>query len=156
MIEKNNLSQEDRKELLDFFNKCWNKFGNTEPYLAFVPISSLKDNDDINRMKSFYFPSMSDNSLYSNENYIFSDIVKGGSMLMGDNICCDKVVNPEVLSCVNLSPILPRFKVSEASKQREMTIQDCIRKLNDLDMEFLLKAQEMLSQFPSRSNGRSL
>ncbi len=156
LIEKNNMSEEDRKEILDFFNKCWNKFGNTEPYLAFVPISSLEDNDDINRMKSFYFPSMSDNSLYSNENYIFSDIVKGGSMLMGDNICCDKVVNPEVLSCVNLSPILPRFKVSEASKQREMTIQDCIRKLNDLDMEFLLKAQEMLSQFPSRSNGRSL
>lgn len=146
LIEKYNMDENDRKEILDFFNKCWNKFGNTDPYLAFVPISSLRAGDDIDRMKDFYF----------GEDYIFEDILNGGCKLMGDNRCCYKVVNPEVLSCVNLSPILPRFKVSEASKQREMTIQDCIRKLNDLDMEFLLKAQEILNQFPSKSNGRSL
>ena len=87
---------------------------------------------------------------------MFRDIIKSCCSLLGNDVCCDKVINPEDLSCVNLSPILPRFKINEDSKQREVTIQECIRKLNDLDMEFLLKAQEMLNQFPSRSNGRSL
>ena len=75
---------------------------------------------------------------------------------MGDNVCCNTSVSPEVLSCVNLSPILPRFTMNENSKQREMTIQECIRKLNDLDMEYLLKAQEMLNNFPSKGTRRSL
>ena len=75
---------------------------------------------------------------------------------MGDNICCDISINPEFLSCVNLSSILPRFKVNEDSKQREMTIQDCVMKLNGLDMEYLSKAQKILNQFPSKNTGRSL
>ena len=156
LIEKNNMSEEDRKEILDFFNKCWDKFGNTEPYLAFVPISSLRNSDYINRMKHYYFPSLNKNTYYFSEDDIFDDILKGGCPSMGDNVCCGISINPEVLSCVNLSPILPRFKVSEDSKQREMTIQECIKKLNNLDMEFLLKAQEMLNQFPSKNTGRSL
>lgn len=156
LIEKNNMNESDRKEILEFFDKCWSKFGDTEPYLAFVPINSLEKNDDINRMKSFYFPSLTNNTYFSKENYIFTDIIKGGCSLMGDNVCCDKVITSDNLSCVNLSPILPRFKVSESSKKREMTIQDCIRKLNDLDMEYILKIQEMLNQFSSKSNGKGL
>lgn len=156
LIEKNNMSEDDRKEILNFFNKSWAKFGNTDPYLAFVPISSLRDNDDINRMRGFYFPSLNEDNSYFREEYIFEDILEGGCTLMGHNVCCDISVNPEVLSCVNLSSILPRFKVSEASKQREMTIQECIRKLNGLDINLLLKAQEMLDQFSTKSNGRSL
>ena len=146
LIKKNNMSEEDRKEILDFFNKCWSKYGNTEPYLAFVPTSLLQSDKEINITKDFYFT----------EDFMFRDIIKSCCSLLGNDVCCDKVINPEDLSCVNLSPILPRFKINEDSKQREVTIQECIRKLNDLDMEFLLKAQEMLNQFPSRSNGRSL
>lgn len=153
LIEKNDMNENDRKEILEFFNKCWNEFGNTEPYLIFVPISSLEGNDSINTMKSCYFPSLSE---YTEENSIFYDIIKGGSVFMGSNICCNKAINPEVLSYVNLLPILPRFKVSEFSKQREMAIQDCIKKLNNLDMEFVLKAQKMLNSFPSKSNRKSL
>ena len=156
LIEKYNMDESDKKEILDFFNKCWDKFGNTDPYLAFVPISSLRDDNNIDELKSFYFPSLNENTSYFREDFIFEDILEGGCKYMRNDVCCNKVVNPEVLSCVNLSSILPRFKVNEASKQREMTIQDCIRKLNDLDMEFLLKAQEMLNQFPSKSNGRNL
>lgn len=155
LIGKNNMSEDDRKEILDFFNKCWDKFGNTEPYLAFVPISSLKEDDVINRWKKYYYPSLNKTS-YFEENYIFNEIINGGCSLMNDNVCCNKNINPEDLSCVNLSPILPRFKVSEDSKQREMIIQDCIRKLNGLDIKDLLKAREMLNQFPPKSTGRSL
>ena len=148
------MSSDDRKEILDFFNKCWAKFGNTDPYLAFVPISSLRSNDELNAMMSFYLPSPNDFATSRRNNYIFEEVINGGCTLMGKNVCCNKTVNPEDLSCVNLLPILPRFKISESSKQREMTIQDCLRLLNNLDMENLLKAQEMLNQFSS--TGRSL
>ena len=151
LIEKNNMDESDRNEIIDFFNKCWNKYGNTEPYLALVPITSL---DSIKEMKGYYLEA----------DWIFDDILKGGCSCMGHNVCCDKAVSPEDLSCVDLSPILPKFKVNEALKQREMTIQDCMKKLNDLDMEFLLKVQEILNQFSSagtkntetKATGRSL
>lgn len=155
LIEKNNMNIEDRKEILDFFNKCWNKFGNTDPYLAFVPISSLQTRDELNMLKGFYYPSLNSDTSYYRADYIFDDIIKGGCSLLGNNVCCDITVKPEVLSCVNLSPILPRFRINDV-KQRGLTIQDCINKLNNLDTEYLLKDQEILSQFPSIDSGRSM
>ncbi len=156
LIEKNNMSDEDRKEIIDFFNKCWERYGNTEPYLVFVPISSLEDSDLFDRMKECYFPSLFGQKTYLHADSIFNDIIDGGCPWMNNDVCCDKNVNPEVLSCVCLSPILPRFKVNDESRQREITIQECIAKLHDLDMDLLLKAHEFLSQFPSKSDQRSL
>ncbi len=156
LIDKNNMSEEDRKEIIDFFNKCWKLFGNTEPYLAFVPISSFKASYELDLMKEFYLPSNDEDASYYSEDYIFDDIIRGGCTLMGNNICCDITINPEVLSCVNLSPILPRFKISELQDQREMTKDECISKLSDLDMDMYSKAKEMIDQFPSMKNGRSL
>ena len=89
--------------------------------------------------------------------YKFSDIIEGGcSMVGGINACCFKTIGPEGLSCVNLSSILPRYKMSEFAKQKEMTLQDCMRKLNGLDMSLLLKAQEMLEGLLVASNERGL
>ena len=157
LIEKNNMNEEDRKEIIDFFNRCWKKFGDTDPALIFVPISSLKDSDYLNRLKSYYFPSLFDEEIiYQNADMIFEDIINGECSMMGNDVCCTINIGAEVLSYVNLSPILPRFKISKDSKKREMTLQDCIAKLQNLDMEYLLKAQEMLSQFPSKDSGRSI
>ena len=156
LIEKYNMSEEDRKEILDFFNKCWSIFGDTEPCLAFVPISSLETNESIEFMKKLYFPSLNiDDKLFS-EKYIFNDIISGHCGLMNENVCSYETVEADALSYVNLSPILPRFKMNDERLERETTIESIIRKLNNLDMESLLKAQEMLDQFPNKNNGRSL
>lgn len=156
LMEKNNMTEDDRKEVLDFFNKCWNKFGDTKPYLALVPINSLKFDDELDEMKDFYLPSKNKDNVFFDKNYIFDDIIEGGCVALDKNVCCNKFVSPDALSCVDLSPILPRFKISDDSKQREITIQDCLRKLNGLDIESLLQAQEFLNQFPSKTNERSL
>lgn len=146
LIEKNNMLDSDKKEILDFFNKYWNKFANTEPCLLFVPNNSIREDSSLELMRE----------LYLGDDSIFIEIIKGGCGLMGLNICCDKKVNPEVLSSVNLLPILPRYKQSENIKQREMTIIDCIKKLNNLDSEHLLKAQEILEQYLIKSNERGV
>lgn len=114
LLDKNNMSEEDRLTVLEFFNKCWVEFGNTEPCLLFVPISSLRDELYMEKLKGAYFPSMGINSYLTKEDNIFKDIIKGGCMFMGNNTCTKMTVNPEDLICVNLSPILPKFKVSES------------------------------------------
>ena len=152
LIEKNNMNATDKKIIIDFFNKCWKLYGDTEPYLAFVPISNICDDDIIDDWKSDYFPSLAKkNELYLSENSIFKDIIKGGCL--GINEYEDTYVPANRLSCVNLSPILPRFKVNENTNNREMTIQECISILKGLDMDSLNKAREMLSKFSEVKEG---
>ena len=111
LIEKNNMNEEDKKEIIDFFNKCWNRYGNTKPYLSFVPIESILGNVDT--MKNYYYPL--ENDFYTiNQDEIFEDIIKGGCSLLGYNICCYQNIEAENLSYVNLSPILPTFKIEES------------------------------------------
>ncbi len=153
LIERNNMSEEDKKEVIDFFNRCWSKFGDTNPSLVFIPISSLSNGRDLENIRETYYPSY---STYSDGDSIFRSIIEGGDNILGKNICCSDTVAAEGLSCVDLSPILPRFINNEDLKQRELTIQDCIKKLNNLDMEYLLKVQEMLDQFPTIDSGRGL
>ena len=151
LIEKYNMTETDRKKILDFFNKCWNIFSDTEPYLLFVPVSSFMSEEELDLIPEFYFEHE------YGEEFVFDDIIEGGcSMFGGINACCYETVGPEVLSCVNLSSILPRYKMSEFAKQKEMTLQDCMRKLNGLDMSLLLKAQEMLEGLLVASNERGL
>ena len=146
LIEKNNMNETDRKTIIDFFNKCWAKFGDSKPYLMFVPVDTTKE--ELEYIKTCYFPSMMEGMIrkWSNGDEIFKDVIKGGCFIFGQNVCSHKDIPPEVLSCVDLSPILPRFKVSEQAKQREITVQECMRMLNGLDIEKLLQAQEFLGR----------
>ena len=150
LINKNKMEEKDRQEIIDFFNKCWSKFGDTEPYLAFVPIKSLSNDEQIEYFKTQY---IEDDYL---QKHIFEEIIEGGCIFFNNNACSDKDISPEDLSCVNLSPILPRFKINLKEQQREKTISDCIRKLNKLDLDDLLKAQEIIDQLSNKNNGRSL
>lgn len=156
IITKNRMSDEDRKRIIDFFNKCWDRYGDTEPYLAFVPISAIRPEEMLNYMKDYFFTSHKKDKKYDYYHDLFQDIINGKSFMMGNNVCSNEVVPPEELSCVNLSPILPRFNVSEESIERETTILECLNKLNNLDMEYLSKVQEMLKQFPTNNNGRRI
>lgn len=146
LIEKNYMNEDDKKEVIDFFNKCWEKYSDTEPYLLFIPAASLKE--DIASEKEQYLYYFGDN--------MFDEVIDCHNGCFGLNRCCDKTIFSEDLSCVNLSPILPKYKIGEDLKKKEIPLQECIRKLNGLDMSLLLEAEEMLENLSTKNDGKKL
>lgn len=51
-------------------------------------------------------------------NEIFEDIIHGGSYILSEDVCCDKYISPDNLSCADLSNVLPRYKLNECSRHR--------------------------------------
>lgn len=100
LVKNENMDFEDRKEILYFFKKCWNKYKNTTPCLIFVPVSEVGINDDI-----LIEQYLSDEGT----NLLFDDIISG-TVNPIKNFCCKKVISPSKLSFVDLSPILPHSK----------------------------------------------
>lgn len=100
LIQNENMDLEDRKELLMFFKKSWDKYQDTTPCLIFVPVREVGINEDVS-IEQY----LSDEG--SNE--LFNDIITG-TVNPIKNCCCKKMVLPEKLSFVDLSPILPRLK----------------------------------------------
>lgn len=94
------MNLEDRKEVLMFFKKNWDKYKDTTPCLIFIPVNEVGINEDISIQQY-----LSDDG--SNE--LFNDIITG-TVSPIKNCCCKKIVLPEKLSFVDLSPILPRLK----------------------------------------------
>ena len=103
LIEDRHMSSEDGNEMIDFFMKCWKKYKDTTPCLMFIPVAEVGINDDIGI-----------------EQYVSKE---GAGILFGDiidcrvnpikNGCCKKRISPDKLSFVDLSPILPRFKINK-------------------------------------------
>lgn len=153
LIKKNNMSEDDAKEVIAFFNKCWEKFGDTKPYLAFIPTSLVTSDTHLDELKNDYL-IRKDNQF--NNNLIFENIINCKYIFASNDVCCDKSIRSEDLSYVDLSPILPRYKVSENSMEKEATLRECIRKLNDLDISLLLKAEEMLEKFSAKNKVKKL
>lgn len=65
----------------------------------FVPVKDVGINDDIEIEQYLDDEGME---------LLFDDIILG-KVNPGKNYCCKKSIQPEKLSCVDLSPILPRF-----------------------------------------------
>ena len=102
------MSSKDAKEILTFFIKCWNEYKDTVPCLMFIPVKEVGINDDI-KLEQY----LSDEGM----ELLFEDIISG-KVNAGKNYCCKKSIGPEKLSYVDLSPILPRFKI-ERRKSKE-------------------------------------
>ena len=100
LVKNENMNLEDRKEVLKFFKKNWDKYKDTTPCLIFIPVSEVGINEDLSIQQY-----LSDDG--SNE--LFNDIITG-TVNPIKNCCCKKIVLPEKLSFVDLSPILPRLK----------------------------------------------
>lgn len=94
------MEMEDRKEILIFFKKCWEKYKDTTPCLIFIPVSEVGINENI---------SLEQYLSNEGERKLFSDILSGIVNPI-KNCCCKKRILPEKLSFVDLSPILPRVK----------------------------------------------
>lgn len=100
LVKNENMTLEDRKELLLFFKKCWNKYKDTTPCLIFVPVREVGINENLS-IEQY----LSDEGIEE----LFSDIISG-TVNPIKNCCCKKVISPNKLSFVDLSPILPRAK----------------------------------------------
>lgn len=119
LVKYENMNKEDRKEILLFFKKCWDKYKDTTPCLIFIPVSEVGINDDF--LLDQY---LSDEG----EKELFKDILSG-TVNPIKNCCCKKRILPSKLSFVDLSPILPRSKKYEnsisASKNNSMIVDCC-------------------------------
>lgn len=100
LVKNENMDLKDRKELLLFFKKCWDKYKDTTPCLIFVPVKEVGINEKLS-IEQY----LSDDGI----DELFEDIISG-TVNPIKNCCCNKVVTPDKLSFVDLSPILPRTK----------------------------------------------
>lgn len=96
------MSKEDRKELLLFFKKNWDKYKNTTPCLIFIPVQEVKINEGLS-IEHY----LSDEGVKE----LFYDITCGIVNPI-KNCCCKQAISPDKLSFVDLSPILPRSESS--------------------------------------------
>lgn len=100
LVKNEDMTLEDRKEILLFFKKCWNKYKDTTPCLIFVPVGEVGINEDVS-VEQY----LDDEGI----DKLFSDIISG-TVNPIKNCCCEKTISPNKLSFVDLSPILPRSK----------------------------------------------
>ena len=117
LVENEDMNLEDRKEVLDFFKKCWNRYKDTTPCLIFVPVREVGINDDV------LLEQYLDDEGYDK---LFSDIISG-TVNPIKNCCCKKRISPDKLSFVDLSPILPHSKkgdINTLKKDNLITIDD--------------------------------
>lgn len=98
LVKNENMIKEDKKKLLLFFKKNWDKYRNTTPCLIFIPVKEVEINEELS-IEQY----LSDEGI----NELFNDII-GGIVNPIKNCCCKKIILPDKLSFVDLSPILPR------------------------------------------------
>lgn len=140
LIEKNKMTDEDKKEILDFFNKYWNLFRDTTPTLLLVPAEQVEKMD----MNMFY-------EIYGKDK-IYNDICSG-EVRCNINVCCKKKIEPDKLEMIDLTPILPRFKI-QRNMEKEMTLNECMKMLKGFDIEKLKKAQNLLKSLESKERSK--
>lgn len=107
LIKNRQMSLEDRKEILYFFEKCWNEYKDTTPCLMFVPAKEVGINSEI-KLEEY----LSDEGI----DLLFKDIISGKVNPI-KNCCCKKSIPPEKLSYVDLSSIIPKFKIERENKK---------------------------------------
>lgn len=121
LIKNTNMSLEDRKKILSFFTKYWNEYKDTTPCLMFIPVEEVGINDEI-KLEQY----LSDEGM----NLLFDDIISG-KVNSGKNYCCKKSISPEKLSYVDLSPILPMFKIERNKENNFINNKNLSRSQDD-------------------------
>lgn len=138
LIDKNKMTEEDRNEIIEFFNKCWHKYGNTKPGLILVSYYEVLSNEEVEKDRKKFELIYGDKRGFD---YLFEDIIS--CHVTGNNRCCKKNILPENLSVVDLSGILPKY-IIQRNSEKEITLAECIKKLKGFNLEDLKKAQEFL------------
>lgn len=146
LIDKNQMTESDRNEILSFFNSCWDKFGNTTPTLLLIPVKEITPKEFLDYEREYY---CTDDFA---QKKLFDDIIEG-SVTDENNICCRKSVSPENLEVVDLSPILPRFKI-QRTQERDLTLAECIRMLKGFDLQTLKTVQGLLNSLDTKNEQR--
>ena len=80
----------------------------------FVPVKDVGINDDIEIEQYLDDEGME---------LLFDDIILG-KVNPGKNYCCKKLIQPEKLSYVDLSPILPRFIVNREKTKENRNVSN--------------------------------
>lgn len=111
LIKDRNMSIEDAQTIIYFFKKWWAEYKDTTPCLMFVPVEDVGVNADIEIGQYLDDEGME---------LLFDDIILG-KVNPGKNYCCKKTIQPEKLSYVDLSSILPRF-IIDRDKTKENKI----------------------------------
>ena len=98
LIEYHNLSDNDEKKVLEFFNKYWNKFKNAKPMVILIPTKMVFPKDTMSAaieksLKSF------------NIDHIF-DIISSGKSLLYNNFCVKNSIDNTNLSYFSLEQIM--------------------------------------------------
>lgn len=144
LIEENRMSKSSKKEILDFFEKTWNLYGRSRPNLLLVPTKAVYPTEYLDPSRKFEG---------THDSYIYLDFalrnVLTCSCSFETDICCNIDVPPEELSCVDLSPIIPKpnldkLQAEPSEESRQMTLEECIRMLGDLNTNELNKAHAYL------------
>ena len=137
------MNENDRKEVLTFFDKCWNLFKDTKPILILIPSKEVVEV----KPNSFTIDSLLNDVI---ECYSLLPYPKGFGSYIKINQHTDKIVSSEKLSSVDLTSLLPRIKISE-DRKKEITLTDCIKKLKGFDLSNLRKAQEFIKSLEKDS-----
>ena len=129
-IDNIQMSEEDKKTVLDFFDRKWEIYENSTPQLMFIPVNKL------NIFQEDYY-----DDFYSVD-MLLKDVVKSDVIGMID-ICSDTTISPEGLCYFDLSELLPRVKV-ERNLDQKKSIEECLKMLKGFTVDDLKKAQKLI------------
>lgn len=112
LIEYHNLSDFEAKEVLDFFNKYWNKFKDATPMVILIPTKMVFDNDTMANAISKSIEGFSIDHIF--------DIISTGKSLLYNNFCVKNSIDNTDLNYFSLEKIVLR-KNDDLFKQSEGT-----------------------------------
>jgi hypothetical protein len=111
LIKYHNLSDNESKEVLDFFNKYWNKFEKTTRMVILIPTKVI-----------FNQEAMRNAMLNSLENYTIDhifDIISSGKSILYNNFCVNYLTdNKKDLNYFSLEQIMLRKKYDNYIEKR--------------------------------------
>lgn len=98
LIEYHNLSDSDSKEVLEFFDKYWNKFKDTSPMVILIPTKMVFSNDAM-------LSAIKNSLIGFNADHIF-DIISSGKSLLYNNFCVNNPIDNINLNYFSLKQIM--------------------------------------------------
>lgn len=131
LIDNIQMSEEDKKTVLEFFDSKWELYGNSTPQLMFIPINMIH-----NSQEEYY------SSEYFNVDRLLIDVVKG-KVSEDLNACSKATILPEELCYFDMSELLPRFK-TERNIEQKKSIEECVKMLKGFTVDDLKKAQKLI------------
>ena len=137
LIKQYDMLDADEKEIIDFFEKTWELYGKSRPGLILVPTKEVMPMDYL------AYPRKEDDEPYTLDFFI-EKVIKCECCFQS-NQCCDQDIAPEALSCVDLSPIIPKPNLDKQPSERRLTLEECIQMLRGFNLDDLKQAQAFLN-----------